>query len=65
MCKFGAQAEDAAMTELTQLHTMDTWRPRDPAKLSRVEKVSALLALVFFKEKQDGKFKSKNCVDGS
>ena len=38
MCEFGARAEDAAITELTQLHVVDTWRPKDPTKLSRDEK---------------------------
>ena len=57
MCKFGEQAKDVAMTELTQLHVMDTWQPEDPRKLSRVEKVSALLSLMFFKKKRDRKFK--------
>ena len=44
---------------------MDTWRPEDPTKLSKVEKKRALLSLMFFKEKQDGKLESRHCVDGS
>ena len=38
MRKFGSRAEDATITELTQLHVMDAWVPEDPMKLSRVEK---------------------------
>ena len=54
-----------AITELTQLHVMETWHPKCPTKLSRVEKVSTLLSLVFFKEKRGRKLKSRHCDDGS
>ena len=65
MRKFEARAEDAEITELTQLHVMETWIPKDPTKLSRVEKVIALLSLVFFKEKRDGTLKSQHCANGA
>ena len=58
MPKFRARAEDAVMTELTQLHVMDTWRPEDHTELSGTEKVSALSSLVFFKEKQNRELES-------
>ena len=32
----------AAEGELTQLHVMDTWVPKDPSMLSRTEKVRDL-----------------------
>ena len=65
MRKYGAQAKDAAITKLTQLHVMDTWWPEDPTKLSRLEKASALSSLMCFKEKRDGKLKRRHCVHGS
>ena len=39
----------ASKGELTQLHVMDTWVPRDPTMLSRAEKVKALSSLMFLK----------------
>ena len=65
MRKFKGRAKEAAKIELTQLHIMDTWTPEDPTKLSRLDKVKALASLMFFKEKRDGKLKSRHCVDGS
>ena len=49
--KFGADRVSAAQKELTQLHVMDTWTPKDPTKLTRIERVRALSLLMFLKEK--------------
>ena len=49
----------AAKGELTQLHGMDTWVPKDPAMLSRAEKVKALSSLMFMKDKRRGKVKGR------
>ena len=42
---------------------MDTLRPEDLMKLSKIEKVSAFAPLMFFKERQDGRLKSRHCVN--
>ena len=42
MHQFGSQAEDVAITELTQLHVMNTWIPEDHTKLSGEVATSAL-----------------------
>jgi hypothetical protein len=45
------------MSELTQLHVMDTWTVMDLAKLTREEQTKALSLLLFLKEKRWGKIK--------
>ena len=55
----------AAKGDLTQLHVMDTWVPKDPAMLSRTEKVKALSSLMFLKEKNSGKVEERACVNGA
>jgi hypothetical protein len=62
--KFGAQGETAAISELTQLHVMDTWTVMDPMKLTREDRTKALLLLLFLKEKRCGKIKGRACVNG-
>ena len=54
---FGEKGIAAAEGELTQLHVMDTWVPKDPSMLSRTEKVRDLSYLMFLKEKMSGKVK--------
>ena len=54
---FGEKGVAAAKDELTQLHVMDTWVPKDPAMLSRAEKLRALSSLMFMKENRSGKLK--------
>ena len=53
----------AAKGELTQLHVMDTWVPKDPTMLSRADKVKALSSLMFLKEKSSGKVKGRSCMN--
>ena len=43
--RFGEKGIAAAKGELTQLHIMDTWVPKDPTMLSRADKVKALSSL--------------------
>ncbi len=50
--KFGEQGRTAAISELTQLHVMETWTVMDPTKLTRDNRMKALLSLLFLKEKQ-------------
>ncbi len=40
--KFGKKGTEAAVSELTQLHVMDTWKVMDPSQVSREERVKAL-----------------------
>ena len=63
--KFGARGTTAAMDELTQLHIMDTWTAMDPTKISREERMHALLSLLFLKEKRTGKIKGRACINGA
>ena len=49
--KFGEKGAKAAMDELTQLHIMDTWTAMDPSKITREDRMRALLSLLFLKEK--------------
>ena len=63
--KFGKRAEDSTLKEMTQLHDMDTFFPRDAKTLTREQRVKALSSLLFIKEKRNGIVKSRTCVDGS
>jgi len=63
--KFGVPGEKATTKELTQLHDMVTFIPRDPAKLNRADMLKALSSLMFLIEKRDGTSKVRACVDGS
>ncbi len=65
LCKFGAKGEQAAVSELTQLHAVDTWMVMDPTKLTREERAKALSLLLFLKEKRCGKIKGQACVNGT
>jgi hypothetical protein len=61
--KFGEQGMTSAISELTQLHVMDTWTVMDPTKLTRDDRTKALLLLLFLKEKQCGKNKGRACMN--
>jgi hypothetical protein len=52
------------MKELTQLHVMDTWTAMDPTKLTREERMQAILSLLFLKEKQTGMIKGWAYING-
>jgi hypothetical protein len=52
LCKFGKTGAKAAVSELMQLHVMDTWKVMDPSQLSRVERAKALSSLLFLKEEK-------------
>jgi hypothetical protein len=61
--KFGQTGADAAVKELMQLRVMDTWTVLDPTKLTREERMQALLSLLFLKEKQTGTIKGRACIN--
>jgi hypothetical protein len=63
--KFGRQGQTVAVKELTQFHEMDTWKPIHAEKLTREEKMKALLLLLFLKEKQTGDNKGRVYQQGS
>jgi hypothetical protein len=63
--KFGEKGAKAAMDELTQLHIMDTWTAMDPSKITREDRMRALLSLLFLKEKRTGKIKGHACINGA
>ena len=63
--RFGARGETASISELTQLHVMDTWKVMDPMKLTREDRRKALSSLLLLKEKQCGKLKGRACVNGA
>ena len=64
LCKFGKRGTKAAVSELTQLHIIDTWAVMDPGHLTREDKAKALSSLLFLKEKQCGKIKGQACITG-
>jgi hypothetical protein len=49
--KFGKRGAKAAVSELTQLHIMDTWIVMDPEQSTKEDKARALSSLLFLKEK--------------
>ncbi len=44
---------------------MDTWKPMPAKKLTREEKMKALLSLLFLKEKRTGDIKGRACINGA
>jgi hypothetical protein len=63
--KFGEKGVKAAVSELTQLHIMDTWTVMDPGQLTREDRARALSSLLFLKEKRCGKIKGRACINGA
>jgi len=55
----------AAMTELTQLHTYETYHPVHANSLSPDERRQALASLMNIVEKRDGRVRACACADGS
>jgi hypothetical protein len=53
------------MKELTQFHTMNVFRPMNPAKLTRNDRRNALSSLMFLTEKRSGEVKARTCANGS
>jgi hypothetical protein len=45
--KFGKRGTKAAVSELTQLHIMDTWAVMDPGQLTKEDKAKALSSFFF------------------
>ena len=52
------------MREMTQLHDMDMFIPRDLKSLTTEERTRVLSLLIFLKEKGNGDIKSRTCING-
>jgi hypothetical protein len=63
LCKFGKRGAKAAVSELIQLHIMDTWAVMDCYQLSNEEKGKALSSLLFLKKKRCRKIKGQACIN--
>ena len=62
---WGDRAKESAIGEMTQLHNISAFFPRDPKSLTREERIKALYSLIFLKEKRCGKIKSRQCINGA
>ena len=62
---FGSRGDTAVTKELSQLHTMNCFRPRDPTTLTRDDRRNALTSLMFLTEKRTGEVKARACANGS
>ena len=56
---WGDKGREAAMKEMTQLHDMSAFFPRDPKSLTREERIKALSSLIFLKQKRTGQVKGR------
>ena len=52
--RFGKRGKEAVTKELTQLHDMKMWIPKNSIKLTKKQRAKALRSLMFLTEKQDG-----------
>lgn len=61
---FGEKGDDAVLRELRQLHDRRVMRPKSGPNLTAAERFSALMYLMFLKQKRDGTIKGRGCADG-
>ncbi len=62
---FGSRGDTAVTKELSQLHTMNCFCPRDPRSLTRDDHRNALASLMFLTEKRTGEVNARACANGS
>eukprot|EP00957_Ditylum_brightwellii_P127507 9723822-Ditylum_brightwellii.AAC.1 len=62
--KFKEKAAEAVVDEFTQLHKKETFEPVNYEDMAEEERDEALEALMFLKEKRDGRIKGQPCADG-
>eukprot|EP00957_Ditylum_brightwellii_P016883 1273410-Ditylum_brightwellii.AAC.1 len=62
--KFKEKAAEAVVDKITQLHEKETFEPVNYEDISEEERDEALEALMFLKEKRDGRIKEQTCADG-
>ena len=63
--KFGDVGKTVTMTELTQLHTYETYHPVHTTSLSPDERLQALASLMNIVKKHNGRVWAGACADGS
>jgi hypothetical protein len=63
--QFGSRGDLAVTKELSQLHTLNCFRPRDPRTLTRNDRRNALTLLMFLTEKRTGEVKARACANVS
>jgi len=63
--RFGSHGDSAVTKELSQLHTLNCFIPRDPHTLTRDDRRNALTSLMFLTEKRTGEVKARACANGS
>jgi hypothetical protein len=63
--RFGSRGDTAVTKELSQLHTMNCFRPCDPRSLTRDDRRNALSSLTFLTDIRTGEVKARACANGS
>ena len=63
--KFGDKATTSVSKELQQIHDMGTYKPVNPDKMTKEQKMDAMNSLLMISEKRDKKVKSRMVADGS
>jgi len=63
--RFGSRGDTAVTKELSQLHTMNCFRPYDPGSLTCDDCRNALSSFMFLPEKRTGEVKAHACANGS
>ena len=61
---FGGKSYKVVNTEFTQIDKLGVLVPKCFSELSEEERNDALPAIVFIKEKRDGRIKGRACADG-
>jgi hypothetical protein len=62
---FEERGSKAIMKELTQFHTLECFKPKDPKTLSHRDCCKALTSFMFLTEKHTGEIKAPVCAKGS
>ena len=63
--KFGDKATTSVSKELQKIHDMGTYKPVNPDKMTKEQKMDAMNSLLMISEKRDKKVKSRMVADGS
>ena len=63
--ELGAWGVNAVKKELSQLHNMHTFIPKDLSEITRGMRKKSIASLMFLKEKINGDVKGRACANGS
>jgi len=63
--RFGSCGDSAVTKELSQLHTLNCFRPCGPHTLTHDDRRNALTSFMFLTEKRTGEVKAHACANGS